>query len=229
MSGREATRLSYGLVLLVAPDRLSKTLTGLRLDGRGRTVARALGARHVLQAIASTRTDVDATKQIGSTVDRMHAASMLLVAAHSTRWRRLALTDAAVASLFSLAGTSHPQVGEVVRPALDRHSRAHPQDPPPAPPPTDTGSLLVGDSRRHRREAARRQRAILDAADKGEGQPVETVKRDLVRALEAHGAGPQPEPWLNAVAADAALGHVYVVNEQALTDTGKVLRHSDPP
>ena len=226
MSGREATRLGYGLVLLIAPDLLSKTLTGLRLDWRGRTLARVLGVRHLLQAIVSTRTGIDAQRQMGSVVDRMDAASMLVVAVLNPRRRRLALIDATVASLFSLAGTSHPEVDEA--PAPDRHVRADTQDPPTAPAPTENNWLLVGDARRHRREAALRQRAILDAVQMGKGQPVERIKRELVRALEARGAGPQPEGWLIAVASDAALGNVYVVSEQALTDTGTVLRRSDP-
>lgn len=226
MGAREGTRLGYGLVLLLAPDRLLKTLTGVRLDRRGRTLARVLGARHLLQAIVSTRAGEGAQRQMGGVVDQMYAASMLGVALLSPRWRRLALIDGAAASLFSLAGTSHPEVDQVMRTAPDRHVRAHTQDPPPAPAPKDSGWLSTGDA--HRREAALRQRAILDAVHMGKGQPVEIIKRELVRALEARGAGPQPEAWLNAVASDAALGNVYVINEQALTDTGTVLRHSDP-
>lgn len=201
MNGRETTRLAYGLALLVAPDRLSNALTGRRLDGRSRAIARILGVRHLNSAIVVSRTD--GTRQMGGVVDRMHAASMLCIAVFDYRRRRLALIDTAVASLFSLAVTSRPRVEERVRPAPDPLVRAHPQDPPAAPASANYGLLETGDARRRRRQAALTQRAICEAVDTGKGQPVERVKRKLVRALEARGVSLPPEACLNAVAAEA--------------------------
>jgi hypothetical protein len=232
MNGREKTRLAYGLVLLVAPDRLTNVLTGRRLDGRGRAVARVLGARHLLQAIVVTR--VDSARRLGRVVDRMHAASMLGIAVFDSRRRRLALIDTGVASLFSLAGTKPSRVEEILRPATDSLLPANLQDSqgprvlaaPPAS--ADYAYLETGKARRRRSQAARTQRAIVDAVDTGKGQPVATVKRELVRALKSRGVSPKPEAWLNAVAAEATLGNIYVVDEQAVAATARALRHSDP-
>jgi hypothetical protein len=210
MSGREATRLTYGLVLLVAPGRASKALTGLRLGWRGRMLARILGARAVLQAIVVTSSRGRAAPALGGVADRMHAGFMLCVAVFFRRRRRLALADTAVASLFALAAKKRPRATEMARPATG---------PPAAPAPTGDGSLPVTGHDR-RREAARTQRAIRDVVDKGTGQPVATVKADLVAALERLGVDPPPQAWLDAVASDAAVGHIYVVSERAMADTG---------
>jgi hypothetical protein len=211
-------RLTYGLFLLVAPDELTDALTGRPLDGRTRAVARVLGARHLLQAALLNRTE--ATRSMGRFLDAVHAVTMLCIAVFDSRRRRLALIDTAVAGLFSLAGTS-PRVGKREQPAP--LVQANRQGASVGPAPEDDGFLLVANPRRRRRQALLTQRAICDTVDAAEGQPVEEVKRELVRALEVRGVSPMPEPWLDAVAEGAMLGNIYVVDEQALAATGRVL------
>jgi hypothetical protein len=60
--------------------------------------ARALGARHVLEALVMAREHEHRPPLWMIGVDAAHAASMLLVAARSPRLRRDALASAATAS-----------------------------------------------------------------------------------------------------------------------------------
>jgi hypothetical protein len=48
---------------------------------------------------------------LGAAVDAAHAASMVTLALCSRRWRRAALTDAMIASLFALAGAAAARSG----------------------------------------------------------------------------------------------------------------------
>ncbi len=50
-------RLAHGVVPLIAPNRVSRALTGVQLDGRARDVVRLLGVREVGQALLTARTD----------------------------------------------------------------------------------------------------------------------------------------------------------------------------
>jgi hypothetical protein len=58
---------------------------------------------------------------------------------------------------------------------------------------------------------ARQQAVIDDLHASHGGKPVEVVDRALRRALADSGLARPPEPWLAAVAAELAAGHVYVV------------------
>jgi hypothetical protein len=104
MRASDALRLAYGLALLADPQRVARGLTGRGLDREEQVTARVLGARHVTQAVVLVLDDRALTRNAGGVVDLMHAASMLLLAAWSPGRRRLALTDATIASLF--AGTA---------------------------------------------------------------------------------------------------------------------------
>jgi hypothetical protein len=52
---------------------------------------------------------------LGAEVDAAHAASMVALALCSRRWRRAAVVDAMIASLFALAGAAAARSGD--RPA----------------------------------------------------------------------------------------------------------------
>lgn len=216
----EVTRLSWGIVLLIAPSGVSRTLTGVRLDGRARAVARVLGVRHLTQALLLARTNGDAARRVGRVVDALHALSMIGLSTVDPTLRRPALADSALEGLFVLTGAGHPshaepdrqptpaEAGDLARPALFV--------------PEDEAADL------RRKQDAQRQRAILDILPGSKGLPVEQVKRDLEQALAAREVALQPEPWMSAVASDAALGHIYVVSEQAMADTREVVPRHDP-
>ncbi len=140
---------------------------------------------------------------------------MIGLAVVSPRRRRLALASSAVATLFMVGGA-----GDAGLPVLDERStpdRAD-SDAEPAPVPPERGGV-----RWRRERAAQRQQAIRDVLPGSKGRPVERVKDALHRALAARGVSPQPASWVDAVASDAAMGYIYVVNQQAMADTGDVL------
>ncbi len=208
-------RLAHGVVLLIAPNRISRALTGVQLDGRARAAARLLGVREVSQALLTARCGSVAVRRIGRAVDALHAVSMIGLAVVSPRRRRLALASSAVATLFMVGGA-----GDAGLPVLDERStpdRAD-SDAEPAPVPPERGGV-----RWRRERAAQRQQAIRDVLPGSKGRPVERVKDALHRALAARGVSPQPASWVDAVASDAAMGYIYVVNQQAMADTGDVL------
>ncbi|MCY0904151.1 hypothetical protein [Arthrobacter sp. H14-L1] len=110
MRGLELSRAGYGTVQLVAPNLLSERVAGLQLDGRATAVVRVLGARHLLQAAVVSVVQgsappgsprASAAHRLGSAVDALHAASMVLLAAADAKRRRAALTDAVVAGVFA--------------------------------------------------------------------------------------------------------------------------------
>ncbi len=89
-------RAVYGALLLLAPRRALRPVAVAGSGTPAAGVVRVLGARHLLQAAAvrpSHRTAVVA----GITVDVLHAASMLLLAAAGHE-RRAALASAAIAA-----------------------------------------------------------------------------------------------------------------------------------
>ncbi|MGA5302846.1 hypothetical protein ACPCHT_23150 [Nucisporomicrobium flavum] len=98
-----AGRAVYGFALLLMPDTVLRA-TG-RAPARGAVaVARVLGARHVLQAVAAAAAPTGRMTAFGAAVDTVHAATDLAVAAVSPWWRRSALTDSVVAAGLAAAG-----------------------------------------------------------------------------------------------------------------------------
>ena len=78
--------------------------------------------------------------------------------------------------------------------------------------------------RRHRRRLRERQEVVRDLASVSRGQPVSEVAATLRRAMAVRLRTRMPRPWVEAVARDAAAGHVYIVNEVAQHDAGVELR-----
>lgn len=97
-------RTLYGAALLVAPDMLTRRVTG-EPAGRGVTiVGRLLGARHLGQALIAGRSGSRTWLLAGVLADVAHALTMIAVALVSTDHRRLAALDALVASGWALTG-----------------------------------------------------------------------------------------------------------------------------
>ncbi|QGN58506.1 hypothetical protein [Nostocoides sp. HKS02] len=110
----DAARLGYGLALLADPQGVARALTGTGLDHGEQVAARVLGVRHVAQAVVLAVDDRALARRAGRVVDLMHAASMLALAAWSPRRRRIALTDATIASMLAALPLGHqgfPQRG----------------------------------------------------------------------------------------------------------------------
>ena len=79
---------------------------------------------------------------------------------------------------------------------------------------------------RHRRRLRQRQEVVRDLASVSRGQPVSEVATTLRRALAVRLRMRMPSTWVDAVARDAAAGHVYIVDEVAQHDAGVVLRRT---
>jgi len=102
----EAVRGGYGVLQIARPGLIADRLLTDALDRRGRGVARVLGGRQLLQALASGRTPSYPVLALGAEVDLLHAASMLAVALADRRRRRAALTDALIAGSFAFGGVA---------------------------------------------------------------------------------------------------------------------------
>lgn len=97
-------RGAYGVVMLLFPGRVVAAYSGHPARRGDLRVARVLGARHVVQAIACAGTPTRAVLLLGAETDVAHAASALGLAALDRPRRRAGLVDAVVATLFAIAG-----------------------------------------------------------------------------------------------------------------------------
>jgi len=107
----QAIRASYGAALVLVPAPAIRLATGRPPSPWATRTARVLGARHLIQTAVTAAAPQPGTFAIGSQVDAVHAASMLLLAAVSRGGRRAALTDALTEAAFAAAGFSasaHP-------------------------------------------------------------------------------------------------------------------------
>jgi len=97
-------RALFGAALLLSPATVLHDVPHRRIDGRARAFARLLGIRHLLQAAGADRHPTRGWVLAGATVDGTHAASMIMLARWRPDRRRLALTNAGVATLLALGG-----------------------------------------------------------------------------------------------------------------------------
>lgn len=88
-------RAGWGVVLLAAPSWL---------PARCRWVLRALGARHVAQAVVTAWRPTPGVLAAGAATDLVHASSMAALALADARWRGRAAADGAAATAFAAAG-----------------------------------------------------------------------------------------------------------------------------
>lgn len=94
--GGRLVRLGWAGVLLVAPERVLALAHGGPVPPAAVALARVLGARHLAQGAITAATGNRAVAVAGTASDVLHIGSLLLVAALSPQWRRLALVDAAI-------------------------------------------------------------------------------------------------------------------------------------
>jgi hypothetical protein len=94
----------WGATLLLAPRPLLQAIAREPLNRRATGVARVLGARSVLQALATAQRPTRRRLAVGALVDATHAASMVAAAAADIGPRALTIASAATASAFAFAG-----------------------------------------------------------------------------------------------------------------------------
>lgn len=101
-----AVRGVYGAGLLLAPARVLSAAARTPLDPAALSVARVLGARHLLQAALLCRRPSRRRLLVGAGVDGLHAASMAGLARWSRRpaHRALARHQVVTAAGFAVAG-----------------------------------------------------------------------------------------------------------------------------
>ncbi len=119
MTSLVRVRVCYGALLIAFPDRVARTIDERQDDEGFRRIIRVLGAREVAQAVTCWPQPTSALLRVGAGVDVIHAASMLGLAAMSTRWRRPALVSALTAAIFAvwdLRAASALSLDETARP-----------------------------------------------------------------------------------------------------------------
>jgi hypothetical protein len=102
--GQELLRAGWGLALLADPARVVAGIGVAEPDARARIVARVLGARHLAQAVVTVTRPTLRGLRWGGVVDLTHAGTGLALALADGRYRRAALTDAAIATGFGVKG-----------------------------------------------------------------------------------------------------------------------------
>ncbi len=93
-------RAGWGTLLVARPDLGLQMLGAPDTSGPAPTVLRILGARHLAQAAVELARG-PAWRRPGAVVDVLHATTSVLFAALDREWRRAALTDATIATLFA--------------------------------------------------------------------------------------------------------------------------------
>ena len=97
-------RAGWGTVLLAFPAEVVRVAGGEPATTSARWLARALGARDLMQAAALARRRTDPRmRELGAGIDLLHALSMAALALGSPRWRRAGVVGAGVATSFAVA------------------------------------------------------------------------------------------------------------------------------
>ncbi len=115
----EAARVAYALAMLAAPRRLQRLL-GVRVDRPGTVVVRVLGARQLVQGLASGVSPSPEVLAMGVWVDLAHASTGLGLAAVDRSRARAGLTDAVLAATWAAAGLWDLRTARATPPAHDR-------------------------------------------------------------------------------------------------------------
>lgn len=103
MNRLTAVRLAHGMVLLTAPGLVLRVY-GVQPGRPGRTVARVLGWRQVMQAAACAGAPGASALLLGAEADAAHALSAVALAAADRPRRRAGLAEALVACVLTAAG-----------------------------------------------------------------------------------------------------------------------------
>jgi hypothetical protein len=99
-----AARAALGSIYLLFPELAVRSAGSSHDERRVRATARILGARHLVQALATSGRPPAAVLALGAEADAAHAASMAVLGLLSRRWRRAALADALIATTLTVTG-----------------------------------------------------------------------------------------------------------------------------
>lgn len=102
----DLARAAWGAVCLLTPGPVHRVLGGREPDPWERRVLRVLGARHLVQAVASRFLPRGLAAGGGAAVDGLHALTALVLAGVDARRRRSALADVLVAAAWCAWGAS---------------------------------------------------------------------------------------------------------------------------
>jgi len=115
----EVARVAYSLAMLAVPRRLQRLL-GVPADRTGTVVVRVLGARQLVQGLASGLSPSPEVLAMGVWVDLAHASTGLGLAAVDRSRARAGLIDAALAAGWAAAGLWDLGTVRATPPAHDR-------------------------------------------------------------------------------------------------------------
>ena len=99
------SRAGWGLALIAVPQRVLRAIGAPDSNLGPRNVVRVLGVRHLAQAATEARGGTT-TWALGIIADVLHAATGVGLASVSRAWRQAALTDATIATAFTLSGAA---------------------------------------------------------------------------------------------------------------------------
>jgi hypothetical protein len=115
-------RAGVGAALTVFPGRVASAAEGRPATPLACAFTRVLGVRHLTQATLTLTAPQLLTPSRGAVVDGLHAATVMVLAAVSPRYRRAALMNAALAATFCGLG--------IVRAHEQREVDVEPANPP---------------------------------------------------------------------------------------------------
>lgn len=116
----EIVRGLWGAALLAAPEAVLTRVHGVQADRTAVTVARILGARHLVQATLSGVNPSPEVLAAGTWVDSVHSATAFGLATADSRRARAGITDGIVAAVWALFGLRDLTTGSPPPPAHER-------------------------------------------------------------------------------------------------------------
>lgn len=165
----ELVRACWAAALLFAPRQVIGNIHDAKVDAKSVLIARALGARHLAQAVLSGLRPSPEVLALGVWVDAVHALTALALAGSDHSRVRTGLADAAVATTW--AGTGYRDlVAATATPPTQRRRRDHlarimlsmiPGGDPLMRRASAARPGSVGEGRRHGRSALARLRRRL--------------------------------------------------------------------
>lgn len=113
----ELLRAGWGAVLLTAPTVVLNRIHGVHVDRKAVVVTRVLGARHLVQALASGLDPSPVMLAAGVWVDTVHSLTAFGLAALDRRRIRGGVADGLVAAVWAGLGWRHLYTTRGTRPA----------------------------------------------------------------------------------------------------------------
>lgn len=104
------SRTLLGLALLIRPELIAEVVVDEPVDRCWITLARVLGARHLVEVIAVNIEPEPRFARVGATVDAIHACTAAGFAMCDSQRRRMLLVNALAATAFAVTGAHHARV-----------------------------------------------------------------------------------------------------------------------